>query len=50
MDAKTNQRTYTPSGLPYESEYIIFDSTEGVLPIGGVASFSGNKYLSICTK
>jgi len=51
MDAKQIRgQFYTPSGLPYESEYIIFDSTEGVLPIGGVASFSGNKYLSICTK
>lgn len=38
------------TGAPFNSEYVIFDSLSGVLPLGGVASFSGGKYLAACTK
>lgn len=53
MNMNTKQikgQFYNSTGLIYNSEFIIFDSINGTLPIGGVASFSGNKYLSICTR
>ena len=49
-DKQIEGQYITTSGEPYNSEFVIFDYIEGVLPIGGVSSFSGNKYLSICTR
>lgn len=49
-DKQIKGQFYNLAGLPYNNEFIIFDTVSGTLPIGGVASFSGNKYLSICTR
>lgn len=41
---------YDTSGIPINSEFVVFDSISGLLPIGGVESFAGNNYLMGCTK
>lgn len=38
------------TGAHFNSEFVIFDSVAGVLPLGGVATFSANQYLAVCTK
>jgi len=38
------------TGTSVNNEYVIFDSIPGELPLGGVITYSGNKYLAACTK
>ncbi len=43
-------RNIKANGEPLDNEYVIFDSTSGTMPLGGVSLFSGNKYLAVCTR
>jgi hypothetical protein len=37
-------------GIRVEEEHVIFNSTSGTMPLGGVSMFSGNHYLAVCTR
>jgi len=41
---------YDTTGTPVNSEYVIFDTISGTMPLGGVGSFAGNVCLAICTR
>lgn len=51
MNSKQIKGQYIDAtGAHFNSEFVIFDSVAGVLPLGGVATFSANQYLAVCTK
>lgn len=52
MNSKQIKGQYIDAtGAHFNSEFVIFDSVAGVLPLGGVATFSSaNQYLAACTK
>ncbi len=38
------------TGIQVNNEFVIFDSIAEVLPLGGVISYSGNKFVAVCTR
>lgn len=53
MSLKTKQikgKLINTTGLPVSNEYVIFDSINGTMPVGGVASFADGNYLAACTR
>ncbi|HOV99496.1 MAG TPA: T9SS type A sorting domain-containing protein [Bacteroidota bacterium] len=42
-------RFYNKSGIPIDTSFVVIDSSEGKVPIGGVG-FGGGKYLVVATK
>jgi hypothetical protein len=49
-DRQIRGQFYDLSGNPFNDEFVIFDSLSNIMPVGGVASFSGNKYFTICAR
>lgn len=49
-ERKIKGQNLSSDGEPLDDGYIIFDSTAGTMPLGGVSLFSGNKYLAVCTR
>lgn len=50
VEQKIKGKFLNSSGEPVDNDYVIFGSTSGTMPLGGVSLFSGNKYLAVCTR
>ncbi len=50
VEQKIKGKFLNSIGEQVVNDYVIFGSTTGTMPLGGVSLFSGHKYLAVCTR